>query len=68
LILVALNDRKMRIEHSSKTWELLSPEACSQIMEETMRPHFRNKEYTEGIKAAIASLTERLEKPKSPQK
>ena len=56
LVIVAKNDRKMRIE-VAKTLEGAVPDlAAIRIIDEEMKPRFRNNDFAGGLNAAVARL------------
>src|SRR5688572_33116613 len=56
LVIVAKNDRKMRIE-VAKTLEGAVPDlAAIRIIDEEMKPRFRNTDFAGGLNAAVARL------------
>jgi uncharacterized membrane protein YgcG len=56
LVIVAKNDRKMRIE-VAKTLEGAVPDlAASRIIDEEMKPRFRNNDFAGGLNAAVDRL------------
>lgn len=57
LILVAINDRKMRIEVGYGLEGILPDAICKRIISEQMKPHFKEKNYYEGIDNAVNSIT-----------
>jgi uncharacterized protein len=56
LLLVARNDRKMRIEVGYGLEGALTDAACSRIIDELMRPRFRAGEFGPGIDAAAGAI------------
>ena len=57
LLLVAKNDRKMRIE-VAKTLEGAIPDVlAARIIDETMKPRFRSGDFAGGIDAAVGQIT-----------
>ena len=57
LLLVAKNDRKMRIE-VAKTLEGAIPDVlAARIIDETMKPRFRSNDFAGGIDAAVGQIT-----------
>ena len=61
LLLVAKNDRKMRIE-VAKTLEGAIPDVlAARIIDETMKPHFRTGDFAGGIDAAVGQITSLIE-------
>ena len=61
LLLVAKNDRKMRIE-VAKTLEGAIPDVlAARIIDETMKPRFRSNDFAGGIDAAVGQITSLIE-------
>lgn len=61
LLIVAKNDRRMRIEVSKALEGAVPDIAAGQIIDDTMKPHFRNNDFAGGIAAAVDQLTRRIE-------
>ncbi len=60
LVLVAKNDRRMRLE-VARTLEGAIPDlAAARIIDAQMAPHFRSGDYASGLSAAIAQLSARI--------
>lgn len=60
IVLVAVQDRRMRIE-VAKTLEGAVPDiAARQIIDEAMAPHFRRGDYAGGLDAAVEQLGARI--------
>lgn len=60
LVIVAKNDRKMRIE-VAKTLEGAVPDlAAARIIDEQMKPRFQQNDFAGGLSAAIDQLTARI--------
>ena len=61
LLLVAKDDRKMRIE-VAKTLEGAIPDVlAARIIDETMKPRFRSNDFAGGIDAAVGQITSLIE-------
>lgn len=60
LILVALQDRRMRIEVGQGLEGRVPDLAASRIIDTQMKPHFEQADYHGGITAAVGALIERL--------
>ena len=61
IVLVAKNDRKMRIE-VAKTLEGAIPDVlAARIIDETMKPRFRSNDFAGGIDAAVGQITSLIE-------
>jgi uncharacterized protein len=56
LMLVAVNDRKMRIETGQGLEGVLTDAVCSRIIRNEMAPSFRQGNYDEGITAGINAM------------
>ncbi len=60
IVLVAVQDRRMRIE-VAKTLEGAVPDiAAKQVIDEAMAPRFRNGDYAGGLNAAVDQLAARI--------
>ena len=60
ILLVAPNERKVRIAVGYGLEESLSEEFCSAVIQEVILPHFRQGDYFAGIAAGSDALIERL--------
>jgi len=60
LIVVAKNDRHLRIEVAKALEGAVPDLAARKIITEQMRPAFRNEDYAGGLNAAVDSLTSRI--------
>ena len=60
LVLVAKNDRQMRIEVARALEGAIPDLAAARIIDEHMAPHFRTGDYAGGLSAAIAQLSARI--------
>jgi uncharacterized protein len=56
LLLIALDDRKMRIEVGQGLEGVLTDAICSRIIRNEMAPHFREQQYEEGVTAAVQAI------------
>lgn len=56
LLLIAIEDRKMRIETGSGLEGVLTDAVCSRIIRNEMAPAFRQGEYDAGVTAAIDAM------------
>jgi uncharacterized protein len=56
LLLVALEDRKMRIEVGQGLEGVLTDAVCGRIIRNEMAPHFREQQYEEGVSAAVQAI------------
>lgn len=68
MLLVALNDRKMRIEVGYGLEPIIPDALASRIIDEELRPQFRQNNFPEGLRRGaerIAMLVERGEPPSS---
>jgi len=66
-VVVALEDRKMRIEVSPTVQSLLPDAFCQHVVDDIMIPSFRRSEYYAGIHSGVVSLIDRLESPLAQQ-
>lgn len=60
LILVAISDRKMRIEVGEGLEGVLPDAICSQIIRNEMAPNFRRGDYDAGITAAVNAIIQTI--------
>ena len=60
LVLVAKNDRQMRIEVARALEGAIPDLAAARIIDEHMAPHFRSGDYAGGLSAAIAQMSARI--------
>ena len=60
LILVAPDDRRVRIETDDAVRIRLTDADCAAIIEEIMLPRFRRKDYAEGIRAGVEAIAAKL--------
>lgn len=56
LLLVAINDRKMRIEVGYGLEGVLTDAMCNRIIRNEMAPNFRRNDYDAGIQAGVAGI------------
>lgn len=56
LLLVALNDRKLRIEVGYGLESILTDAIASHIIQNDIVPHFKNKKYDQGIVTGVQSI------------
>lgn len=67
LVIVAKNDRRMRIEVARALEGALPDLTAARIMDDTMKPHFRVNDYAGGLNAAVEQITQVLDgEPLSP--
>jgi uncharacterized protein len=64
LILVAIHDRRLRIEVGLGLETILTNEACKNIIDYDMVPFFKKGEYYQGIASGVGALTRLLESQK----
>jgi len=57
LLLIAIDDHKMRIEVGSGLEGVLPDAICSRIIRNELAPNFRKGDYDAGVKAAIDAMT-----------
>ena len=60
LLLIAMENRKLRIETSKEVWNPLTEDNCKKIIDNIIVPKFRQKLYYDGIKSAILAMIEHL--------
>ncbi|MGB5695285.1 MAG: TPM domain-containing protein, partial [Polyangiales bacterium] len=56
LLLIAKNDRKMRLEVGYGLEPVLSDVLCSRILDQVLRPKFRAGEFDEGVVRAVEAI------------
>ncbi|MFN8252384.1 MAG: TPM domain-containing protein [Ferruginibacter sp.] len=56
LLLVAYKDRKVRIATGKGIENILTDSACKMIIDEVLVPHFKTKDFYEGIDAAVDEI------------
>lgn len=65
LLVVALTNRKLRIEVSTAVWPILSDEFCQQVIDNHIIPQFKQENYfigiRDGLRALIAKLSNKIE-------
>jgi uncharacterized protein len=60
LLLVVVNDRKMRIEVGQGLEGVLPDAVTSRIIRNQIAPHFREQEYDEGIRAGVEAMVQSI--------
>ena len=60
LVIVAKNDRKMRIEVAKALEGAVPDIAAARIIDETMKPRFRQGDFAGGLSAAVTQLSARI--------
>jgi uncharacterized protein len=60
LIIVAIQDRKMRLEVGYGLEGELTDYFCSQVINDTMKPHFRAGQFEEGISLALSEVMSKM--------
>lgn len=60
LLLIAINDRKMRIETGYAAEAVLTDVEAAKVLDELLTPHFRKKEFYEGLELATNYIINRL--------
>jgi uncharacterized protein len=61
LVVVAMENRKLRIETSESISLILTDQYCKEVIDDVMVPRFKQSQYFAGIRAGISALIERLE-------
>jgi uncharacterized protein len=61
LLLIALEDRKLRIEVGDGLEGVLTDALCSQIIRHEIVPHFKNGNYDAGLRAGVAAILGAME-------
>jgi uncharacterized protein len=61
LIIVAIQDRKMRLEVGYGLEGDLTDYFCSQVINDTMKPHFRAGHFEAGISAALGEVQSKMQ-------
>ena len=64
VLLVAPNEKKVRIEVGNGLEQMLTNSASAQVITEQMLPRFRKGDMPGGIEAAVDALVTRLDKPR----
>jgi uncharacterized protein len=64
LILVAMQDRKLRIEVGLGLEAILTNEACKKIIDDDIVPLFKKGEYYQGIDSGVGAITRLLQSKK----
>jgi uncharacterized protein len=62
LLLIAIDDRKMRIETGYAVEEYLTDSESANILDELIKPNFKSKLYYEGIELATNYMIKKLDK------
>jgi uncharacterized protein len=60
LLAIAVQDRKMRIETSKEVWPVLPDAFCKGVIDKTIAPQFKEKNYFQGIHAGVSALINKL--------
>lgn len=60
LILIAINDRKMRIETGYAAEAVLTDVEAARVLDELLTPHFKRKEFYEGLELASNYIINQL--------
>ena len=60
LLLIAQKDRKLRIHTSRDVWDLLTDDACFQIINKIITPKFKKEEYFKGIQQGLVAMINEL--------
>lgn len=60
LLLIAVQDRKVRIEVGEGLEGVLPDAVCNQIIRNEIAPHFRQNDYEGGIKAAVTAMIQAI--------
>jgi len=63
LLLVALKDRRMRIEVGTGLEGRITDIQAARIIDQQMKPRFRENDYAGGIQAAVQSLSQLIDPP-----
>ncbi len=63
LILLAMEERQVRIETSQEVWERLTNEECTAIIQQQFIPQFKTGNYYQGLSDGIAAIIKQLETP-----
>lgn len=67
IIVIIKNDRKIRIEVGYGLEALLTDALCSQIVNQSIIPHFKKGEYDAGLKEAISAIVSTISENSSTQ-
>ena len=62
LLLIAVKERKPRIETSKNAESLLTNDECASIIKNSIVPEFENKKYFNGIYNGLIAIVNELEK------
>jgi uncharacterized protein len=60
LLLMAMENRQLRIETSRDVWPILTDEFCKEITSKVIVPKFKREQYYNGIKEGIMAMIEKL--------
>ncbi|MCR6479329.1 TPM domain-containing protein [Variovorax sp. ZS18.2.2] len=63
LLLVALKDRRMRIEVGTGLESRITDIQAARVIDQQMKPRFRENDYAGGIQAAVQSLSQMIDAP-----
>ena len=63
MLIVALENKAVRIETSRDVWPILSDDYCHQVNREIIIPKFKRGAYVAGIRAGIEALIKKLNSP-----
>jgi uncharacterized protein len=64
MLIVAIKDRKLRVETSKDVWDILTDDYCKTVISEKITPRFKEQRFAEGIEAGFDSIIEQLTKVK----
>lgn len=60
LLLIAVKDRKLRIETSRDVWDLLTDDECRHIIKNVIAPEFKKERFYAGINSGLIALINEL--------
>ena len=60
LILIAIQNREIRIETSQDVWSVLPDSYCRTVIMQIMAPNFKRSDYYSGVHSAIEELSNKL--------
>jgi hypothetical protein len=60
LLLVAVKNRKMRIETSKEVWKVVPDAFCKGVIDDVITPKFKQKQYYDGLNAGIRAVIVKL--------
>lgn len=63
LILLAMEERQVRIETSQELWNTLTNERCAAIIQQQLIPQFKTGDYYQGLADGIAAIIAQLATP-----